>query len=322
MPLPSPAQYFPIRNGRYEVSPGLHPLGKDFGNGPTDGLYFQFDDQFSEYRQAKLAARLESLPKYFQIHELSPQIRTAAAQFLAMKLAEEHPPFFHLQESIDGRSLECELTQERLLFDRNWDLIEASSTADPPYACSLDALCSQIQEDAAITVVEPGRNWLAAVHLGFPNHWSPAEKIGKDFNAIHEPVASFGPIARNADVLLQGLMTRGPFVRFAWGLSTGTRLNHHPEPPPSIPLKEWKGRGFEGVKDWSEVFMRIERQVLTKLPDVPAFLFLIRTYFRRCSGLDKPSLGQLMTACTSMTESEQAYKGTATLLTAMREWRS
>ena len=34
--LPPPADYFPPASGRYQVRPGLHTLGTDFGNGPAD----------------------------------------------------------------------------------------------------------------------------------------------------------------------------------------------------------------------------------------------------------------------------------------------
>lgn len=310
MSLPAPAIYFPIRNARYEVAPGLHPLGRDFGNGSADALFFQLDQNFTDYRRAKEDSRRESLDKYFQKHELSPEVETAAGAFIAEQFAREHPQYFHLEaDASNNRVLHCSITSERLKFDRDWRLVDAAPEADPPYACALDALCSQIQEDAAITVVEPSRNWLAAMHLCFPNHWSPAEKIGKDFNAVHEPVASFGPIARSADTLLNALMTRGPFVRFAWGLATDTRLNHHPDPPPGVSPDEWRGRGFDQVQNWSEVYMRIERQVITRLPSVPAFLFLIRTYFRRANELDTGSQEQLRCAIHAMTEEEKQYKG-------------
>lgn len=46
------AQYFPPLSGRYEVKPGLLPLGRDSGNGEKDGQLFQFDSGSDQYRRA------------------------------------------------------------------------------------------------------------------------------------------------------------------------------------------------------------------------------------------------------------------------------
>jgi hypothetical protein len=44
---PVAARYFPPSSGKYEVKPGLVPLGTDFGNGEADKLTFQFDAGFA-----------------------------------------------------------------------------------------------------------------------------------------------------------------------------------------------------------------------------------------------------------------------------------
>jgi hypothetical protein len=65
----TPARYFPIESGRYEVKPGLFKFGTDFGNGDADRQVFQIDDQFPRYHAVKLAARQEQLSKYYQPHD-------------------------------------------------------------------------------------------------------------------------------------------------------------------------------------------------------------------------------------------------------------
>jgi hypothetical protein len=66
-------------------------------------------------------------------------------------------------------------------------------------------------------------------------------------------------------------------VRFAWGLSTDTPLNHHPEPPMNILPLQWQGRNFDPNNP--RLYLRIERQVIWGLPKYEAVLFVIRTYF-------------------------------------------
>ena len=68
----SPARYFPLESGRYEVKPGLFKFGTDFGNGDADRQVFQIDDEFPRYQAAKMAARQERLSKYFQTHDYRP----------------------------------------------------------------------------------------------------------------------------------------------------------------------------------------------------------------------------------------------------------
>lgn len=41
-------------------------------------------------------------------------------------------------------------------------------------------------------------------------------------------------INRRGDAIAHTMITHKPMVRFAWGLSTDTRLNHHPESPPGV----------------------------------------------------------------------------------------
>ncbi len=74
--------------------------------------------------------------------------------------------------------------------------------------------------------------------------------------------------------MLKMIIDKEPFTRFAWGISTDDRLNHHPEPPVGYDPEEWRGRKFS-----DQFFVRVERQNLIGLKEVDAFIFTIRTYF-------------------------------------------
>jgi hypothetical protein len=107
------------------------------------------------------------------------------------------------------------------------------------------------------------------------------------------------------------MIDREPMVRFAWGLSTDTRLNHHPEAPLDVPVNDWLGRHFD--RDRPRLFLRIERQVIWGLPEYDAALFTIRTYFRDCSVVKKDTnlRCKLSAAIESMTPESLEYKGLA-----------
>jgi dimethylamine monooxygenase subunit A len=305
------ACYFPVSQGRYEVKPGLRPLGWDFGNGEADKQVFQIDSNFAHYLQMKQKARSEKLSKYYQTCNYAPSVASAIAQLIITRLIQEHPQHFHLQQLATNTLIfHSQLTQETFYLDAEFELILGVGNLKSSYASTLDALAVQIQED--LTVVSrgsDGNNWLSAVHLCFPNHWSASEKIGKDFATVHEPVPGMEKINRRSGAMVNTMIMREPMVRFAWGLSTDTRLNHHLEAPPNIPIREWDGRHFDFYNP--RLYLRIERQVIWGLPEYDATLFTIRTYFRDCREMKKDMIlrSQLVAALESMTAESLVYKG-------------
>ncbi|BAZ24193.1 hypothetical protein NIES4073_50850 [Kalymmatonema gypsitolerans NIES-4073] len=317
------ACYFPLDNGRYEVKPGFIPFGSCLGNGEADKQVFQIDGNFAHYRQVKLLARGERLSKYYQTCNYSHSVAGALtrsglpsgiARLIIDRLTQEHPQYFHSQQLANGDlAFHCQLTGEILYLDANYELRQVETQANqvfPPYASTLDAIAAQVQED--ITVIcrcDDGSNWLSAVHLCYPNHWSAEEKVGKDFTTIHAPVAGMDKINRRASAIVNTMIVREPMVRFAWGLSTDTRLNHHPEPPANVSINEWLGRQFD--RDNPRLFLRIERQVIWGLPEYEAALFTIRTYFRDCTEIKKDTVlrSKLSAGLQSMTPESLVYKG-------------
>lgn len=107
---------------------------------------------------------------------------------------------------------------------------------------------------------------------------------------------------------MRHLLYNGPYVRFAWGLATDTRLNHHPQPPVGvISASEWQGRVFN--PDQPQLYLRTERQLILGLPEVGALLFTIRTYFENIGNLEDERKDQLRLAIESMDEATLLYKG-------------
>lgn len=318
--LPEPADYFPIDTGRYEVHPGLKVLGQQPVQGRVETNFLMVDGQYYAYLRAKRAARLESLCKYYRTHELSDALARSVALWLLERMAGEYPSYFEAVEVSQGR---WTFTNRLVGLSATLDLVCLRVTAtesseplvpggnvyhDVDFVGSdpIDFLVSQLQEDFAITCVEPGRNWLSLLHLSFPNHWSPAEKIGQDFMAVHVPVADFEKVARGADKILEATIHRGPFIRFAWGISTDTTLNHHPENPPGRALAS-----YEPEAAGPGTFMRIERQTLKGFPEHQASVFTIRTYFTPVSAIaaNPERREQLRSAIATMSPDALRYKG-------------
>ncbi|MBW4579804.1 MAG: DUF3445 domain-containing protein [Tildeniella nuda ZEHNDER 1965/U140] len=306
------AYYFPLAHGRYDVKPGLVPLGTDFGNGNADRQVFQFDSNFVHYRQMKRLARAERLSKYYQTHDYTDAVAGAIAHFITQRLVQEQPQHFQLKLQANGiLTFHSQLTGETLYLNAAYQLqqVEAANPIVPSYSSALDALAAQLQEDVTVVSRSGDRHWISAIHLCYPNHWSAESKIGQNFATVHAPVAGMAAMNQRGNAIVHTMITRKPSVRFAWGLSTDTRLNHHPVPPAGVAIDTWQGRAFDPKNP--QLYLRMERQVVWGLPDCDAALFTIRTYFRDCHAIKQhPKLkASLVSALHSMPPDSLVYKG-------------
>lgn len=126
-----------------------------------------------------------------------------------------------------------------------------------------DDLCI-LQEDIHGTPV------LTAAVLCSPNRWRLAEKIGGTMASIHRPVARYGEdLDSPVNSMLRRLSVDRPVWRLNWGISNHPSL-FQPDVPPVTP----------GM-DIADMWFRVERQTLRRLPVTGAVLFTIRTYVER-----------------------------------------
>ncbi len=290
-------KYLPFLKGKYTVTAGLKSLDKAEG---IDSHVFQIDESYSKYISNKMECRSEGIEKYYLEHELDDETRLVIDEFIITKLTEEYPEYFKLDKS--NLKFYAALTNETLNLDDAFNLRK-----NPKYQSLFDALGSQVQEDIAIFKFTEKSDWLAAVHLCAPNHWAAGEKIGKNYDFIHESVPGMEKMRRHYYPLLKSVLDKGPFYRFAWGISTDNRLNHHPVAPRGIDKKIWAGRKFDLSSP--ELFIRVERQTLTGFPDNNALLFTIRTYFYDVHDFSRSEKEALISAINSMTTESLQYKG-------------
>jgi dimethylamine monooxygenase subunit A len=306
--LPTPARYFPIRSGRYDVAPGFHWLAQTFGNGPTDARLFQIDDSWPRYRANKLNARAERFGKYVCTDDFTPPIAEAVCRLMVIRLATEYPNLFTLEMQSGGAgTLLSALTGETLDFDSAMILLSESCSH---YATLFDALCCQVQEDIAVVRRTPERGeWITALHICAPSHWAAEDKIGGSFAATHAPVPGMNKVISAAAPLTETVLNRGPFVRFTWGISPDDRLNYHPEEP-------------QGVIEPESAYFRVERQVLWGLPEVEAYVFAIRVYLSPLREIraDDEKRTALLSALHSMSPESRRYKSLTDAFDSVTEY--
>lgn len=293
-------RYLPFIDGKYSTAPGLYPTEK--AEQAADRLIFQIDEKYSEYIGNKLSGRKENIHKYYCEKDLHPQTAVTVNRYIAHQLVKEHPEVFSLQKNAGQYLFLNSKTGEHLQWSDDWMNVDGNT-----YLSLFDALSSQVQEDTAICQLRSDKDWMAAIHLCSPNHWDARDKIGKPFDAVHAMVPGMEKTVQHYPKMVQSILNKGPFTRFAWGISTDARLNHHPDPPPGVAYKYWYGRKI-GEGDY-DMFIRVERQSLVGFPDANAFFFAIHTYFYPVNDLNAQEKASLCAAVETMSEASQKYKG-------------
>jgi hypothetical protein len=315
--LAPPARYFPLRNGRYTVTPSLYRFGTDFGNGISDTRLFQFDEEFPRFRENKRLCRKERFSKYIAEEKLPCEVREAVIGLLLKRLVTEYPDLFlwTIEKDASG-TLNCSLTGETLHFDSKRRLVgvRGQDNTATPYADAIDALCCQFPEDLSVICrdAQTGIDWLAKLHVCAPSHWAPEEKIGKSWSTTHAPVPGMERSRSAARSIVSIMVEREPTVRFTWGIEWDDRLNQHPQTPPA---------SHDGMRDLPVPYdrppepfcLRVERQVIWGLPEMNAAVFTIRVYRTPASVLraDRARREALHSALLSMSPESQQYKGLA-----------
>jgi hypothetical protein len=293
-------RYLPFLNGQYSTAPGLMAMAK--AEDARDRQVFQLDDRYGIFLGNKADCRQEDIHKYYLESEATSDTLASVNRYIVWRLTLEYPALFILKEVNDAYTLDNVRTGETIQWREDWCKIQ-----HPVYVSLFDALSCQVQEDLAICQLAHDKDWLAAIHLCAPNHWSPAEKIGRPFSAVHGVVPGMEKLNQAYIKMLETAVQKGPFFRFAWGISTDTRLNHHPVSPEGFDSADWQGRRVEDGDN--ELYLRVERQTINGLPACNAFLFTIRTYFYPIGELAAGEKNALLAALESMSPQSLEYKG-------------
>ena len=140
------------------------------------------------------------------------------------------------------------------------------------------ALSLQMQEDFVILHDHGIGTGFTAEFLSvcFPSNWRPADKLGKDFLAIHAPVADSASLLKARQGIESIAFRQQSMVRHVWLLSPTDALAQDPET---------RGRNWEMVLSsaggdahalLSQVYFRVERQSTLPLPEIKRAVFFIR----------------------------------------------
>jgi dimethylamine monooxygenase subunit A len=177
---------------------------------------------------------------------------------------------------------------------------------------SLQTLARACEPDFALLPRgEDGVFRLAGGAVCFPSSWALREKLGKPLEEIHAPVPNLNPsLARQIHTFLDRIIPGAAWARENWGLSRDCELNHHP----SLPHRQ-----LDAGISITDVWLRLERQLLFKLPATGAILFGIRVDVHPLQGMPASARNGLARTIGTMPPSILAYKGLSTAREALLE---
>ena len=158
--------------------------------------------------------------------------------------------------------------QEAAVLVSQWVGVELSSTG----INALVEASSLVADDLA--VLQPVKSadgneklLLTAAVVCCPSRWTLAEKIGHDMLAVHAPVAKYAEhVGAAVDNYFQRITVEKPVWRSNWIIQDHPALFQPVIPP---------GPLLENPQD---LWIRMERQTLRRLPETGGILFTIRGY--------------------------------------------
>ena len=279
--LPPETIHLPFGLGPHRLTLGLSPL--------ASGLF-----ELDQHYPVEMGLRRELLERrHAEVFAAKPGSETGRREVLdqvVRALSTQHPSWFER----DGDRLHNRLTGE------TWNL--ATPAFDP-----LELAGRLVQED--LCLLQPGTEGpiLTAAVLCFPSRWRLADKIGRGIAAIHAPVPGFGAsLAAPVDRVLTLLPAAHPVARLNWSLVDDVSLDLPDSGDPPTGVNAHVTAENAGIR----LFLRVERQTLSRLPVSGAVLFTIRVHvYPLAAAIGSPATAvRLAAAVRALPDDMQRYK--------------
>jgi len=248
-----PALYFPFASGQWQLKMGLRSLNLD--------TWIEIDDAFLPY----LARKRELLnDHYTDVYGALPGSEAGQQEVLAL-LLEHLPTRFPTHYQRQAGEIANLITGER------WQVAE---WRDRP----LDLAGRLVQEDLCLMVPNASSSTNSGYTLGsaslcFPLYWRLQEKLGLPIGQIHAPVPGYAAnLTRPVDGLFDRLQPQSPGYRFNWSIVDT------PELFLGLHRQHQMADSVTAERAGDQLWIRVERQTLRRLPQSHAVLFTVRTY--------------------------------------------
>jgi hypothetical protein len=206
-------------------------------------------------------------------------------------------------------------------YRRSGGLIENRATGErfDPAAFAgapLELAGRLVQEDLCLMQRgEAGYRLVAAV-LCFPAHWRLADKLGRPLELIHAPVPGFGErLAAPVDRFFGSIRVERPVWRVNWSLVDTPMLFLPPE-------HRGHPREIAAERAGEDLWLRVERQTLRRLPRSGDVAFGIHTYVEPLAeAIESPKAAQALAArIREMPEPMARYKSILPIRAPLLAW--
>lgn len=203
---------------------------------------------------------------------------------------------------------EAPASELALLIEANMARHHPGLSLDPSIDAPLLRLGVALQEDLCLMLAGPEGYRLVGAFVAFPSRWNLGEKIGRPIQAIHAPVPGLEPaIGRPIQLFFERLAVGHPVWRVNWSITDDPTL-HQPSNAfrRTVTLVTPEDAGHR-------LWLRVERQTLTRLPESRAVVFTILTFVTPLAAIAAtPELGQkLASRLAELPEPVLGYKNLA-----------
>ena len=291
--LPPEAVHLSFEPGPYRMAMGLITV--------PPAAWMELDARYPEEMAERRRLLSERHDDVFAVLPEAEDASREVLQRLIAYLTTQFPNWFDL----DGDTLSNRLTHE------TWDL------AAPP-CHSLELAGRLVQEDLCIIRTDADAPRFTAGVLCFPSRWRLREKLGRPLAAVH------GPVPFYAERLA------APVDRFMAKVKPGhiaSRLNWSVLDDPAMyqPTGKWREAANSAITPANAgdtLWLRVERQTLTRLPRTGAVLFGIRVHsYPLAAAITTPAhAAQLAEAVRALPEATQHYKSLKAFGPALLAW--
>jgi hypothetical protein len=283
--------YFPPEGGNYRLALGLKVL--------AERDWIEIDHHYKRDLTEKARLLQEHRSQVFQTLPGSEVAQAEAFQCLRAHLIAHHPDRF---SAIDGGV-------------RN--LLTGNDVIPDPHSPLLD-VARLIQEDMTLLRPSPEGFRLVAGLVAFPTRWDLSVKMGKVLADIHGPVPGYAEkLARPMDRLFSGLTEDRMLWRTNYSLLDDPAMFQ-----PGGHFKTGAGVDLTAENIGGELWFRVERQTVRRLPDSETVVFTVRIHQALLEDVanTRQRAQDLLSATQAMPDKMKQYKSLPGFENALTGW--